>query len=188
MAAFPPLSRSPLSQSPTIEVLIGMGANVPGPAGAPAETLKAAVEGVRSAVAAQSVSAPFPNPAFPQGAGPDFLNIVLIGRTSLPAKALLEEILAIERRLGRVRDRVWQSRPIDIDLLAYGDLVTAGYWEAAARGNVPPDRPLFILPHPRMHFRESVLRPLAEIAPAWRHPALGMTARDLLQKLTAAKA
>lgn len=172
-----------LSHAPTADVLIGLGANVPGPAGAPAETLAAAVAGLRGAVAVEKVSRPLANPAYPEGAGPEFLNLALLGRTTLSPEELLEMLLEVERKLGRVRERVWEARPIDIDLLSYGDLVTAGFWQAAARGDVPPDPPAFILPHPRLHYRRFVVGPIAEIAPEWRHPALGIAAKALLERL-----
>src|SRR5262249_10588223 len=121
----------------------------------------------------------FPNPAYPEGAGPDFLNMVLTGRTALSPNTVLAALLAIEAQHGRLRAAIWEARPIDIDLLSYGDLVSDGFWAAAARGDVPPDPPPFILPPPRLHFRRFVLEPLEKIAPEWRHPALGMTARAL---------
>jgi len=184
MAVFSPESRGPLSQSPTAEVLIGLGANVPGPAGGPAQTLAAAIEALRGVLAIARVSRALANPAYPEGAGPDFLNLALIGHTDLPPAGLLQALLEVERRLGRVRERVWEARPIDIDLLNYADLVTAGFWLAAARGDVPPDPPAFILPHPRLHYRHFVAGPIAEIAPAWRHPALGLTTAALAERLS----
>jgi 2-amino-4-hydroxy-6-hydroxymethyldihydropteridine diphosphokinase len=165
----------------TNEVLIGLGANVPGPAGTPRESIAAAIEALREAVTLERVSSLYANPAFP--AGPDFLNAAVLGRTNSAPDSLLANLLAIERRLGRVRERPWEPRPIDLDLLAFAGLVTAGYWQAAARGDVPPAAPDFVLPHPRLHFRRSVLVPLAEIAPDWRHPALALSAAQLLARL-----
>ena len=76
--------------------------------------------------------------------------------TVLAPKALLQRALAVEAGLGRDRatGRRWGPRPVDIDILAYDDLVLDG-----------PD---LSLPHPRMKDRAFVLVPLAEIAPDWR--------------------
>ena len=73
--------------------------------------------------------------------------------------ALLETLHRIEAAFGRVRDAVNAPRVLDLDLLAHGDLIST-------------DWPL--LPHPRLHERAFVLRPLADVAPNWRHPRLGL--------------
>lgn len=165
------------------QVVIGLGANVPGPAGAPAQTIAAAVEALRGLMNVGGVSGLYANPAFPAGTGPDFTNAALVGRTAAGAMDLLEALLTLERRLGRVRAKPWEPRPIDLDILDYGGEVSAGYWRAAAQGERPPSAPNFILPHPRLHLRRSVLVPLCDIAPEWCHPALGLSARQLLAAL-----
>ncbi len=82
---------------------------------------------------------------------PDFVNAVAEIDTGLGAKALLEEMLAIELRFGRARTFLNAPRTLDLDLLLYGDQVIA--------------EPGLTVPHPRMHERAFVLAPLAEIAP-----------------------
>ncbi len=84
---------------------------------------------------------------------PPFLNAVIEVATSLAPRDLFARALAIERALGRDRskERRWGPRPIDIDLLAYDNLVLHD--------------PELTLPHPRMFERAFVLVPLAEIAP-----------------------
>ena len=116
-----------------------------------------------------------------------FLNQVLVLQTQLEPLALLDTVQAIERRLGRVRDEVptsasrdgasgptpaprrYHSRPIDIDLLFYGDRII--------------DLPRLQIPHPLIAQRVFVLRPLAEVLPDYRHPVTGLTARDMLEQL-----
>jgi 2-amino-4-hydroxy-6-hydroxymethyldihydropteridine diphosphokinase len=86
---------------------------------------------------------------------PRFLNAVVIGYTSLSPIALLEALLAVERRLGRVRTGVRNApRTIDLDLIAHG----------ATRMRTPE----LTLPHPRAHERPFVMEPLREITPRHR--------------------
>jgi 2-amino-4-hydroxy-6-hydroxymethyldihydropteridine diphosphokinase len=89
----------------------------------------------------------------------DFINAVVQIETALPARALLEELLATEARFGRERPSPGAPRTLDLDLLLYGDEVIA--------------MPGLVVPHPRMHERAFVLMPLAEIAPEISVPRKG---------------
>jgi 2-amino-4-hydroxy-6-hydroxymethyldihydropteridine diphosphokinase len=96
---------------------------------------------------------------------PDFINAVAMLETTLAPHALLDGLLAIERRHGRVREFLNAPRTLDLDVLLYGDLVLHEHG--------------LTLPHPRMHERAFVLLPLAEIAPDAVIPGKGRVA-DLL--------
>ena len=89
----------------------------------------------------------------------DFINAVAGVETTLAARALLESLLAEERRFGRRREFPNAPRTLDLDLLLYGDRVIT--------------EPGLIVPHPRMHERAFVLAPLAEIAPDIAIPGKG---------------
>ena len=101
-----------------------------------------------------------------------FVNAALSVETSLPAVDVLERTQSIERQLGRRRKSIagrYEDRPIDIDLLLYGDLVLTS------------ER--LTLPHPLLSERLFVLEPLAEIAPQILHPTLGKTIQTLRDEL-----
>lgn len=101
-----------------------------------------------------------------------FVNAALSVETSLSAMDVLERTQSIERQLGRRRKSIagrYEDRPIDIDLLLYGDLVLTS------------ER--LTLPHPLLSERLFVLEPLAEIAPQILHPTLGKTIQTLRDEL-----
>lgn len=99
---------------------------------------------------------------------PDFVNAVAEVETALAPRALLEALLAIERRHGRVRDFPNAPRTLDLDIVAYGDAVV--------------DEPGLAIPHPRLHERAFVMVPLEEIAPHAVIPGRG-TVRDLAARV-----
>lgn len=96
---------------------------------------------------------------------PEFLNGVAEIKTTLPPRRLLDRLLEIERELGRERREKWSPRRIDLDLLLYGDQVI--------------ETESLVIPHPLMHTRQFVLKPLAEIAPDLVHPTLKATMKEL---------
>ena len=100
---------------------------------------------------------------------PHFLNAAAALETSLPPRALLERLLAVERALGRTRDGPrFGPRTIDLDLLVYADERV--------------DEPGLTIPHPRLHERRFVLEPLADLDPELAVPGRGRV-RDLLAAL-----
>ena len=102
-------------------------------------------------------------------AQPDFLNAAALLETELPPQALLEQLLAIERTMGRIRTGIPPKGPrlIDLDLLLYGSSIV--------------ETSTLTLPHPALQDRLFVLAPLAEIAPTWLHPSLHQTIQSLLK-------
>jgi len=133
------------------------------------------------------------SPAFPAGAGPDYVNACAVVSAPMPAEAVLEALHRIEARLGRRREKRWGARGIDLDLLACGGAIRPDPDTEASWRNLPLEEQMqrapqtLILPHPRLADRAFVLIPLAEIAPMWRHPATGKAVSEMLAALGAAE-
>ncbi len=99
---------------------------------------------------------------------PTFLNQVLGVATELLPLDLLAQTQAIEIEMGRVRKEKWGARLLDIDVLYYGSEIL--------------DLPQLKVPHPYIPERRFTLAPLAEVAPDFIHPALGLTQQELLNQ------
>jgi 2-amino-4-hydroxy-6-hydroxymethyldihydropteridine diphosphokinase len=163
------------------KILAGFGANHPGPWGSPAQTIMRALREIeRTGVAIEAVSGLYETAAVGRARQPAYVNAVALIDTHLPPEALLRRLKEIERAAGRRGGRPWGPRTLDIDLLDYKGRIL--HW-----GEGRPDfaragaRPL-VLPHPLMHERPFVLKPLLDIAPDWRHPVLQRSARALWRK------
>jgi 2-amino-4-hydroxy-6-hydroxymethyldihydropteridine diphosphokinase len=141
-------------------IYVALGASVPSAVGPPQVTLRRALEAMpRHGIQVLAVSSFYRSEAWPNPADPPFVNAVAEVKTRLMPGQLLRALLVIEKAFGRVRKRSNEPRTLDLDLVDYGGLVS--------------DAEQLMLPHPRMHERAFVLRPLADIAPAWRHPDTG---------------
>ncbi len=103
------------------------------------------------------------------GPQPLILNAAAVGESTMSARALLEELLAIEQERGRERPYANAPRTLDLDLILFGETVL--------------DEPGLTVPHPRFRARRFVLEPLAEIAPALVDPVSRRTVGDLLLDL-----
>jgi len=174
--------------------LVALGANLPRGGEPPEVTLRNALGAiVTETVRIRAVSRFFRSAAVPAGSGPDYVNAAALLDVRIAADALLAHLHRVEAQAGRTRARRWEARVLDLDLLSHGesvlpDAATQAAWRAlpaAEQQRAAPDR--LILPHPRIADRAFVLVPLADVAPAWVHPATGQRAAAMLAALDAAE-
>ena len=154
-------------------ILLGLGANLPSTThGQPEATLAAALaELAAEGVAIDRLSPWYRSAPVPAGDQPWYVNGVAAVTTRLAPAELLQLLHRVERRFGRVRRDRNEPRVLDLDLLDYDGLVQPQV------GMRP------VLPHPRLQERAFVLLPLRDVAPHWRHPALGRTVDELVTAL-----
>ncbi|MFC9291558.1 2-amino-4-hydroxy-6-hydroxymethyldihydropteridine diphosphokinase [Streptomyces sp. NPDC057052] len=103
------------------------------------------------------------------GSQPSYFNAIVVLKTTLPPSSLLERAHAVEEAFHRVRDERWGARTLDVDIVAYADVVS--------------DDPSLILPHPRAHERAFVLAPWHDVEPGAQVPGRGAVA-ELLDTVT----
>jgi len=101
------------------------------------------------------------------GPQPLYMNAAAVGKSTQSARAVLDELLSIERQRGRERSFANAPRTLDLDLILFGDAVI--------------EEPGLVVPHPRFRERRFVLEPLAQIAPDLVDPVTGLTVIDLLK-------
>jgi 2-amino-4-hydroxy-6-hydroxymethyldihydropteridine diphosphokinase len=141
---------------------------LPSSAGAPDETLRRVLVLLASrGVVVEAASPLYRSQAWPDPNDPPYVNAVARVRTKLGPLDLMRVLLQIEAEFGRRRSVKNAPRTLDLDIVDYGGLVT--------------DAAHLMLPHPQMHERAFVLRPLADVAADWRHPVTGQTVSELLR-------
>ena len=152
--------------SEPIPVALALGSNL----GDRLAALRAAVESLEPFVQVTAISKIYETPAAYVTDQPAFLNAAVIGTTRLDPLALLWNLKDNEVEIGRLPTFHYGPRLIDIDLLFHGDAVM--------------HTTELTLPHPHMSERDFVLKPLADIAPLWRHPQSGKTVVEMLALLS----
>jgi 2-amino-4-hydroxy-6-hydroxymethyldihydropteridine diphosphokinase len=158
-------------------VYVGLGANLTHARyGTPRDTLKAALTELdRRGGRLLRLSPWYRTAPVPASDQPWFSNAVAEIATDLSADQLLQQLHAVEEMFGRVRSVPNEARLIDLDLLDFcGEIASGGAGRA-------------ILPHPRLAGRAFVVRPLADLAPDWRHPVSGQSIAALVAALPASQ-
>jgi 2-amino-4-hydroxy-6-hydroxymethyldihydropteridine diphosphokinase len=148
-------------------VAIALGSNV----GDRAQYIRDAIASLSSSISSLTLSRLIETePVDMAGEQRRVVNAAATGETSLPARELLERMLAIELELGRTRPHPGAARTVDLDLILYGDQVI-------------DEPPSLVVPHPRFRERRFVLEPLADVAADWTDPVTGLTIAGLLENL-----
>ena len=156
---------------PDDAAVVALGGNVPGDYGTSEALLEAAL--ARFAAAGLPIlrrSSWWRSAAWPDPSAQEYRNGVVLVEARQGPQALIRTLFTLENAFGRRRAERNAPRTLDLDLIAYGRIVS--------------DDPHLTLPHPRAHERLFVMGPLAEIAPDWRHPVLGSTAAELAASAT----
>lgn len=154
-------------------IFIGLGANLMDPLRQCQEALNyldKMPESVRLATSSFYRSAPIVVGVHIPGRLPWYVNAVCKMATTLLPEQVLQNLLAIEQKMGRLRRKKWESRVIDLDLLFYNDLVL--------------NTETLVLPHPQIQNRPFVLFPLKELEPQWEHPVLGVNINHLCNRVS----
>jgi 2-amino-4-hydroxy-6-hydroxymethyldihydropteridine diphosphokinase len=152
-----------INSQPVI-VYLGLGSNL----GDRQHNLELAIDFLKERLKVEKSSPIYDTAPVGETNQPRFLNMVVQISTRLPAATLLFMAKGIEAKLGRVP--INTPRPIDIDILFYGDQII----------NTPPQ---LIVPHPRLAERAFVLVPLADVAPNLVHPTNKKTIKQLLDEV-----
>ncbi|MFC4426938.1 2-amino-4-hydroxy-6-hydroxymethyldihydropteridine diphosphokinase [Deinococcus navajonensis] len=148
------------------EVYVALGANLGDAVG----TLRWAVREIARLGKVQAISGLYRTaPVGGPPGQPDYLNAALCLHTPHDAPTVLRALHAIEAQAGRERHERWEARVLDLDLLLYGTQV----WS----------EPELSVPHSRAWDRAFVLRPLADLAPALRHPVTGESVGEALVRV-----
>ncbi|MEW4487731.1 2-amino-4-hydroxy-6-hydroxymethyldihydropteridine diphosphokinase [Thalassoglobus sp. JC818] len=160
-------SESISSHHPSVTTIVGLGGNL----GNVAETFDLALKHLdeHREVSLVQTSPLYTTTPVGSNAGSGYVNAAATIETTLAPEEFLSVLQETETLCHRKRDVRWGPRTLDLDLIAYGDQC------------ISTER--LIVPHPACFYRRFVLDPVIDIAPDWRHPIIGLTARELHLRL-----
>ena len=175
------------------KAVISIGSNLPSRFGSVLQTVLEAVDRLEKedGLTVIKQSPIYRTKSWPEGSDqPDYANMAILIEVQLDAQILLEGLQKIENAMGRTRDARWGSRVIDLDLLAYEDIILPNItlWHQVAENEDPA---AFIeeatVPHPRLHKRPFAMIPFADVYPDWVHPVLQLTATEISAGMSGGK-
>ena len=171
--------------------IIVLGSNLSSEYGSSAETLKKCVAELKSfqAIQSQLESKWYISSSFVDKSEPRYINVGIKFSTNLKPKELLNFTSDLEIKYGRKRQKRWEPRTCDIDILLCDQLILPSKlcfekWlrlDFFEQRELSPDE--LILPHPRLQERTFFLKPLNDLQPDWTHPFLDMKAKEMLDSL-----
>ena len=169
---------------------VAFGSNVFSKLGSPLETIHQAMEDIQtSEFELLFTSNLYETAAYPKDSGPDFINCCSVYRTKLNAFDTLLHLHKIEKSFGRIRNKRWGPRMIDLDLIYFDKLIypnkeVVEEWMVLSKEKQMKSWPTeMILPHPRLQDRAFVLVPMSDIDPNWKHPILKNTVSEMIKNI-----
>ena len=171
--------------------VVVLGSNLSSEFGNSAETLKKCVSEIRSYSAIQDLleSNWYISSSFVDEREPRYVNVGIRFRSNIRPIDLLNFTSGLEKKFGRKRERRWESRTCDIDILLCDQLILPNkfHFEKWLRLDLLDQIKLspneLILPHPRLQDRTFFLKPLNDLQPDWIHPFLEIKAKEMLDSL-----
>jgi 2-amino-4-hydroxy-6-hydroxymethyldihydropteridine diphosphokinase len=156
-------------------IFLGLGSNLPSSFGDRFKNINLALSYIeKSGIKIIKKSNFYESLSYPNKNNPKFINIVVSVSSNLSAKDLMSNLILIEEKLERKRNKKNDPRTCDIDIIDYNNQVL----------NLVYNQNFLKIPHPRMKERNFILFPLREISPLWKDPISGETIDNLIDKLS----
>ena len=151
-------------------ILVAIGSNLNSKSyGSPEQNCKIAIDMLGKYFEVSQFSSFYKTEPIPKSEQPWFVNCIVNIKSKNSPSMVLDTLLKIESQFGRKRNRKNEARIIDLDLVAYNSLIVKSL--------------KLILPHPRMHLRKFVIKPLCDINENWIHPISKKKASEILKEL-----
>ena len=155
-------------------VILSLGSNLPSKFGDKFDNLKLAVSFLESyGIIIDKKSSYYETSSYPDKSKPKFVNIVISIKTDLPPIDLMSVLIYIEEKLERKRNKKFDPRTCDIDIIDYNKKILNFRYQNSD----------LTIPHKQLKYRNFVLFPLQEILPNWKHPKTGEIISALINKL-----
>ena len=151
-------------------ILVAIGSNLNSKSfGSPEQNCNAAIDMLRKYFEVTQSSSFYKTEPIPKSEQPWFVNCIVNIKSKISPSRILDTLLEIELQFGRKRNRKNEARVIDLDLIAYNNLIVKSL--------------KLTLPHPRMHLRKFVIQPICDINKNWIHPISKKKAFEILKEL-----